>query len=151
LTRVRENSIFTLAVGEEEIKMQSEDEVIIHETEEFAKAWSKGDAQAAASFFTEDAVRVGAFGDIQRNRAEIEAAYAKLLHETMPGARAETERGVVRMLSDELAVWHAGLEIFPAAGGTSLKGHVVQVMKKVKGRWLVLEAHPKIFPPAPAR
>lgn len=131
--------------------MQShEEQAIISEIEAFAEAWSKGDAKAAAAFFTDDAVRVGAFGDVQRGRAEIEAAYDKLLHQTMPGARVKQERGSVRMLSPELAVWQGGIEIIPPGGGSSLKGHAVQVMKKVEDRWLVLEGHPKIFPPPPA-
>ena len=57
-------------------------ETIIAETQAFAEAWDKGDAKALASYYTEDAVRVGAFGDVQHGRAEIEAAYNKLLHQT---------------------------------------------------------------------
>jgi len=129
----------------------NEEQAIIVETEAFAKAWSKGDAKAAASFYTADGVRVGAFGDVQHGQAEIEAAYDKLLHQTMPGAKVKQERGTVRMLSPELAVWQGGIEIVPATGGSALKGHVVQVMKKEKERWLILEGHPKIFPPPPTR
>lgn len=132
--------------------MESNDEqAIIKEAAAFAEAWSNGDAKAAASFYTEDGVRVGAFGDVQHGRAEIEAAYDKLLHHTMPGAKVKQETGNVRMLSSDLAIWQGGIEILPAGGGGStLKGHSVSVMKKVKGRWLVLEGHPKIFPPPPA-
>ncbi|MBI3360978.1 MAG: SgcJ/EcaC family oxidoreductase [Chloroflexi bacterium] len=128
-----------------------EEQAIIKETEAFAEVWSEGDAKAAASFYTEDGVRVGAFGDVQHGQAEIEAAYDRLLHHTMPGAKVKQERGSVRMPSPELAVWQGGIEIIPPGGGPSLKGHVVQVMKKVKGRWLILEGHPKIFPPPPTR
>jgi len=131
--------------------MQSNDEqAIFSEIEAFSEAWNKGDAQAAASFFTDDGVRVGAFGDVQHGRAEIEAAYDRLLHQTMPGAVVKQERGSVRMLSPELAFWQGGLEIIPPGGGSSMKGHVVQVMKKVGARWLILEGHPKLYPPPPA-
>jgi len=126
-----------------------EERAIIKETEAFAEVWNQGDAKAAASFYAEDGIRVGAFGDVQRGLAEIEAAYDNLLHQSMPGAKVKQDRGTVRMLSPELAVWQGGIEIIPASGGSTLKGHVVQVMKKVKGRWLILEGHPKIFPPAP--
>ena len=122
---------------------------IIKEIEGFSRAWSSGDARMAASFYTEDAVRVGAFGDVQHGPAEIEAAYDRLLHQTMPGARLEQERGTVRMLTPELAVWQGGIQLVPSGGGRPIKGHVVQVMKKVNGRWLILEAHPKFFPPQP--
>jgi len=128
-----------------------EEQSIMYETTSFADAWSKGDAKAAASFYTEDGTRVGAFGDIQNGRSEIEAAYDSLLHQTMPGAVVKQERGSVRMLTPELAIWQGGMEIIPAGGGAALKGYVVQVMKKVDGHWLVLEAHPKLFPPPPPR
>jgi uncharacterized protein (TIGR02246 family) len=130
--------------------MMTEDEqAIMNETASFAEAWSRGDAKAAASYYTEDGTRVGAFGDIQNGRSEIEAAYDRLLHQTMPGATVKQERGGVRMLTPELALWQGGIEIVPAGGGSALKGYVVEVMKKVEGRWLVLEAHPKLFPPSP--
>jgi len=130
--------------------MMTEDEqAIMNETASFAEAWSRGDAKAAASYYAEDGTRVGAFGDIQNGRSEIEAAYDRLLHQTMPGATVKQERGSVRMLTPELAIWQGGIEIIPAGGGSALKGHVVEVMKKVEGRWLVLEAHPKLFPPPP--
>ncbi len=122
------------------------EDAIFSETEAFAAAWNKGDAALAASFFVEDGARVGAFGDVQRDRAEIETAYDQLLHGTMAGALLAHERGTIRMLTAELAVWQAGIEIVPPGPAPALKGHVVQVMKKVGERWLILEAHPKIFP-----
>ena len=128
----------------------SEEQAIFDGTAAFAEVWNRGDAKAAAAFFTEDGARIGAFGDAQLGRAEIQAAYERLLHQTMPGATVKQERGKVRMLSPELAVWQGGIEIIPADGGHTLKGHVVQVMKKVEDRWLILEAHPKIFPRPPA-
>lgn len=128
--------------------MDADELSILEETEAFAEAWNAGDPKAAASFFTEDGVRVGAFGDKQTGRAVIEAAYDRLLHETMPGARVNQERGEVRILSPDLAIWQGGIEIVPPSG-PPLKGHVVQVMRKVDGRWMTLEAHPKLFPPPP--
>jgi uncharacterized protein (TIGR02246 family) len=121
---------------------------ILDEIDAFIKAWNEGDATAAASFFTDDAVRVGAFGDVQHGRAEIEAAYARLLHQMMSGATVTQDRGTVRLLTPDLAVWQGGMEI-RSLDGSSRKGHVIQVMKKVGGRWLVLEAHPKFFPSKP--
>ena len=124
----------------------SDEEAIFRETEAFAEAWNSGDPKAAASFFAEDGVRMGAFGDRQVGRFEIEAAYDKLLRQTMPGATVSQERGSIRMLSPGLALWQAGIEIVPPGAGTPLKGHVVQVMKRAEDRWLILEGHPKIFP-----
>jgi uncharacterized protein (TIGR02246 family) len=132
--------------------MKTDDEqAILNETASFAEAWSKGDAKAAASYFTEDGRRVGAFGDIQNGRTEIQAAYDRLLHQTMPGAAVKQEPGTIRMLTPELAIWQGGMEIIPAGDGPALRGYVVQLMKKVDGRWLVLEGHPKLFPPPAPR
>jgi len=128
-----------------------ETESIIAETKAFARAMNAGDAALAASFYTEDGVRVGGFGDTQRGRAEIEAAYSRLLEETMPGAQLNQERGTVRMLTPGLALWQARLEILVPGRDEPIRGHVVQVMKKTGGRWLILEGHPKLFPPTPAQ
>lgn len=129
--------------------MESNDEnEIVQATLDFQKAWNNGDAKAASEFFAENGVRVGAFGDIQIGKAEVEKAYEKLLNQTMPGASVKQERGTVRMLTDDLAIWQGGIELVPPGSDNSMKGHVVQVMKKENGKWLVLEAHPKFFPPA---
>ena len=128
----------------------SDEEAIIRETEAFAEAWNAADPEAAASFYDEDGVRVGAFGDRQVGRIEIAAAYDKLFHHTMPGASVSQERGSIRMLAPGLVLWQAGIEIVPPGASTALKGHVVQVMQKAGDRWLILEAHPKIFPPPPS-
>ena len=89
--------------------LSSDEQAIFNETEAFTEAWNQGDAKAAAAFFAEDGARVGAFGDAQLGRAKIEAAYDRLLHQTMPGAMVKQERGEVRMLSPELAVWQAAI------------------------------------------
>jgi uncharacterized protein (TIGR02246 family) len=124
-------------------------DAIVAETKAFTEAMNAGDAALAASFYTEDGVRVGAFGDVQHGRAAVEAAYHRLLHQTMAGAQLSQERGTVRMLTADLAVWQGRLEILIPGSEEPLNGHVVQVMKKVGDRWLILEAHPKLFPRPP--
>ena len=100
--------------------MKSNDEdLFIQSTQEFPIVWNKGDAKAAAEFFTEDGTRVGAFGDIQHGKHEIEVAFDKLLHQTMPGVTIKQERGNVRMLTSDLALWQSGIEIIPAGAPAS--------------------------------
>jgi len=128
--------------------MNSYDEDEIYKVNDsFMEAWNQGNAKLAASFFTEDAVRVGAMGDIEHGREEIERAYYKLMHNTMPGAKGKSEKGTIRILTNELALWQGGLEIQTPNSSFSIKGYVVQVMKKVNNNWMILEAHPKFFPP----
>ena len=126
-----------------------DEESIMREVQAFSEAWSRGDAKAAASFYTVDGVRVGAMGDVEHGRAELEAAYERLLHGPFAGATVTQERGTVRLLTADLALWQGGMVIQPAGGAPALKGYVVQLMKRVDDRWLVLEAHPKLFPPPP--
>jgi uncharacterized protein (TIGR02246 family) len=52
----------------------NDEQAIFDETAAFAETWNRGDAQAAAAFYTEDGTRVGAFGDVQHGRAAIGAA-----------------------------------------------------------------------------
>jgi len=122
-----------------------DEQVIRQEVEAFSQAWNTGDTQALAVFFTEDAVRVDAFGDVQRGRGEIATAFRSLLHGRMAGARVRVEPGTVRLLSPELALWQGGMEIL-LPQGPPLRGHVLHVMRREGNRWLILEAHPKLFP-----
>jgi len=124
---------------------------ILAETRAFAEAMSAGDAAEAAAFCTELGVRVGVFGDTQHGRAEIEAAYERLLHDTMAGARFNQEPGTVRMLTPDLAVWRGGIEIALPGAAAPIRGHAVQMMQRVGERWLILEGHPRIFPTPPAQ
>src|SRR5438876_316172 len=103
---------------------------IFEEIEGFARAWSRGDAKEAASFFTEDGVRVGASGDVQHGREELLAAYDRLLHGPFAGAKVTLDRGIVRGLTADLALWQGGMEIAPAGSTPPIKGYVVQLMKR---------------------
>jgi uncharacterized protein (TIGR02246 family) len=128
--------------------MRTDEQEILAATRAFEKAWNAGDAKAAASFYTSDGVRVGAGGDVQHGRAEIERAYEDLLHGPFAGASVQQATGEVRLLGCDLALWRGGIEIGLPGGGPTMRGHVVQVMTKdAEGAWLILEAHPKLFPP----
>jgi hypothetical protein len=75
-----------------EAPMPSSDdaEAIYREIQAFSDSWSKGDAKGAASFYAEDGVRVGAAGDVEHGRQEIEGAYDRLLHGPFSGATVTT-------------------------------------------------------------
>lgn len=130
------------------------DEAIYAETEAFRQAWNKGDAKLVTSFFTDNAIRVdgvGANGTTQRGKAELEAAYNRLFTGTMKGIHMKySDKGEVRNLTSDFAVWQGNIEIIRPDGSSS-KGHVVEIFKKVNDRWLIIEAHPKLqSPPAPS-
>ena len=130
----------------------SDDEQAIAELHDvFATAWNQGDTAAAAATYAEDGVRVGAFGDIQHGRAEIKAAYDRLLAGPFKGATVSLGEQTVRMLDGGYAIWQAPMEIHPVGGAAPVKGYALDVMRKAGGRWLTLEAHPKLFPPPPPK
>lgn len=123
-----------------------DEEAIIGYTAAFSNVWNRADAKAAATFYTEDGVRVGAYGDIQIGRIEIEKAFDRLFHQTVPGASVpQDRRDSPHAFSRSCDL--AGMEIVPPGGRPPIKGAVVQVMKKFEGRWLVLESDAKFFPP----
>ena len=128
------------------IMTTNDEESIYKENDSFLEAWNQGDAKVAASFYTEDGVRVGVMGDIEHGREEIAAAYDNLMHKAMPGAKAKMEKGSIRILTPELVIWQGGLEIQKPDGSPAMKGYVMQVMKKMNNKWMILEAHPKLFP-----
>lgn len=123
-----------------------EERAILQQHADFAAAWSRGDAAALVEFFAEDAVRVGARGDVQQGRVEIAAAFERLLHGPFAGARVELSEGTVRLLAPDVALWRGRMEIVPSGGRPSLSGYSVDVMTKVDSTWLILETHPKLFP-----
>jgi uncharacterized protein (TIGR02246 family) len=127
----------------------TEEQIIRGVTEKRIEAWNSGNTKTSASYFSEDAVRVGPYGDEQHGREEIIAAMEKM-REKMEGATVRLGQSTVRLLGPEHAILHGGMEIL-LADGTSIKGHLVDVMKRVEGQWMILETHPKIIPPTPER
>jgi hypothetical protein len=65
------------------------------------------------------------------------------------GASLEIEHGTVRFLGPDVAIWRGNIVIRPAGAPAPLRGHSVDVMRRVGDRWLILETHPKVFPPPP--
>ncbi len=129
--------------------MTSADEAsIIEGHERFAAAWSKGDVDAVMQLFADDAVRVGVAGDVQRGRAEIRGAMEHVLTRVFPGATVTIARGEVRFLAADVALWRGSISIQPAGAPTPLHGHAIDVLKKSARGWLIVETHPKLFPPA---
>lgn len=86
-------------------------------------------------------------GDIGCGREEIAKALDNLIHKSMTGAKAKTANESVRLLTAEFAIWQGSLEIQKPDGSLPMKGYVIQVMKKVDHKWMIREAHPKLFPP----
>ena len=127
--------------------MATDEAVILAVHQGYAAAWSAGDAERAATFFTDDSLRVGAAGDVQHGPEGVKTALGKLFQGPFKGATMKIEPGSVRMLSAQLAVLHAPMQIETGNGKPPLRGIAADVVKKVAGKWLIVESHPKLFPP----
>lgn len=123
----------------------SEEESISRELASLSEAWSRGDAKGAASFYAEDGQRVDPGGDVEHGRAEVAAAYERVLHGRFSGAKFTLERGTFRWITPDVALWQGGLSIAPPGDLPVTKAYLLHVMKKDRGRWLILEAHAKLL------
>ena len=112
---------------------------------DFMSRWSSGDAAGCAALFAEDGVRVGARGDIEHGRTEIEQAYSRLFGGPFKGAKVASGAAVIRPLGEQYSLSEAPFTITTAAGAT-MEGFSVDVLHKVHGRWWILESHPKLYP-----
>jgi uncharacterized protein (TIGR02246 family) len=107
-TAVGQSEIRSYPVNPEEHRQATnlaDEEAIYREVQAFAAAWRQGDPQALAGCSTEDAVRVGAFGDIQHGQADIEAASDRPPYDRLLGTTFRPEGSSIRLLSADLAVW----------------------------------------------
>lgn len=128
----------------------SDQKAIIDLHHQFMSAWNKGDAEAVARCLAEDGVRVGGGGDIARGRAEIRAEFARLFGGPFRGATARfVGDGEVRMLGSDYALWQGPIEVSLPDKPGPMKGYAVDVMVRRGGAWLILETHPKLYPPPP--
>ena len=115
---------------------------------DFKAHWTAGDAAACAAAYTEDGVRVGSRGDVQRGRSEIQRAYARLFAGPFQGATITNGPPSLRPLGRDYALCEAPFTI-TTARGTVLEGFSLDVMEKLRGRWWMLESHPKLYPSSP--
>ena len=127
----------------------SDESAIIDLHQQFAAAWSHGDLETLLGMFTEDATRVGVSGDVQHGRGELRAAFTRMFGGAFQGAQVKLERGTVRPLGSQYALWQAPIEIVPSGGKPGIRGYSVDVMQKVGSSWKILETHPMFFPPPP--
>ena len=129
--------------------MAAEEKSIMDKSAAFQDAWNKADAKTLSTFYTDDALRIGAYGNVQNGKAEIEEAYNQIFQTTFPGSSIRQEEGTIRMLGSDYALKRGGFELTPAENQPVIKGHTVEIYKKVNGDWLIMESHPRFYPPPP--
>jgi uncharacterized protein (TIGR02246 family) len=102
---------------------------------DYEAAYNRGDANAVAAFYTNDAEYVDEGGNVVSGRHDIE----KLLAEeftTKPGAKLEIDVKSVRLLSPDVLV-EEGIATIAAAGGPQGASRYVAVYIKRGGNWKI--------------
>ena len=123
-------------------------------TAEFAAAWEKHDAKAAAAFWTEDGDLIDPSGVTSKGRDEIERYFTKMFTGPFKDSVNKLTVSNVRLVGDDVAIvdWDAVINGAQGPDGKPMpdwKHHVVIVMQKQAGAWNFLVARPYAFEPGP--
>ncbi len=109
---------------------------ILATSEAFVEAFNKGDAQAAASLWTEDGDYIDDSGRAFAGRETIEKAYAEYFAAN-PGARIRIAIDSLRLLSGSKAIEDGRTMVDPPPAGSPAIGKYTVIHVKVDGRWLM--------------
>jgi uncharacterized protein (TIGR02246 family) len=102
--------------------------------EAFVEAFNKGDAKAAAAFFTEDGDIIDQDGRQIKGRKAIEKTYAKIF-DGAKGAKLFIKITSLRVASPDLALEDGLTEVVPADGGAPSAARYSVVHVKQDGEW----------------
>ena len=114
----------------------------------FSRAYDKGDAQAVAALFTEDAEAAHEAGTVVRGREAIRAHFAKVFAEN-PGEKIEVLPESVVFLGPDLARETGHSRTMPMGDGTPEISRYSVLLVRRNGRWLqasVQESPPQAEP-----
>lgn len=111
---------------------------------EFENAWNSNNTKNVVKLFAEGAMRVGFFGEMAHGKTEIEKALKKVL-DLFPDGKLKFDKGIVRPLGENFAVWQGTFHISNGKNKEPAEGYTIQVLKREGNRWLILEAHPKLI------
>lgn len=102
------------------------------------EAWAKGDAEAFAEVFTEDADYVTWVGSHFKGRAAIAASHVSLFEKYLKGTRLDGEITQLRFLSPDVAVIHSKGAVLKGKQRRTRRNTKVQTTIAVRqdGRWL---------------
>ncbi len=126
---------------------------------EQTEAWNRQDAAAWSKDFAEDAEFINIVGTIFSGRAEIEKRHAFVFGTLFKGSRSEVtvrkllflDAGVAVVDTEHQVTGYAGLP--PGVQATTpgvLRTQMRYVLKKTRGRWLIVAGQNTDVKPAPA-
>jgi uncharacterized protein (TIGR02246 family) len=103
-------------------------------TRQYEEAFNKGDAKALAALHTEDAIRVGANGELAVGRAAIEKQLSSALAGPVKGAKLTLRPGRVQNVTSDVRIVEGRFE---TTGGSSPtpRGRYVNTLVRQGGQW----------------
>jgi uncharacterized protein (TIGR02246 family) len=100
----------------------------------FAAGWAKGDGQAVAAHYTDDAVRIGVGQDTQVGRAAIAKYFAGTLAGPSKGSKIVLKVQSTKVLSPDAAIV---LGTFEVTGAGARNGRYVNTITRTASGWLI--------------
>lgn len=132
----------------------SDEDAVKARVAEFIAAFNKGDAKGAASYFSDDATLVNPIGVKATGQAEIEKVIASDNATILKGAKMEMKVIEFRPVGKGAAWVELEHSVAGAMGpdGKPMNAtfHVPCLMVKKGKTWMVAEARPYMYLPAPA-
>ncbi len=138
-------------VGQES---ETEEEAIAAIVQQYVDAWNRGDLDAIAALYSEDAKLIDMTGEVASGREAIRESIAKI-REKYEGGTLTAEQTAVRFVKPEIAVvdgkWSLS-GVAPPEQGEPLptEGLFTLVQQKIDGKWLVVVEESKTPPASPS-
>jgi uncharacterized protein (TIGR02246 family) len=122
-------------------KSKAEDKALDKERRAaFIAAYEKGDAEAVAAFWTEDATYVDPDGREHKGRPAIEKMYAKLFAE-QKGAKLAIHVTSIKQATPDVVLEDGITEVTPSGGGFPSASQFSAVLVKKDGEWYLQSVH----------
>jgi uncharacterized protein (TIGR02246 family) len=114
--------------------------------EGFVEAFHKGDAKAAASFWTPDGELTDVAGRRLKGREAIEQGFRQLFTEHK-NLKMHIEGQSLRFVTPDVAIEEGLSEVFGADGGPPSRAHYTNLLVKKDGKWLLSSSRESPYTP----
>jgi uncharacterized protein (TIGR02246 family) len=114
--------------------------------EAFIAAFNKGDARAAAAFWTPDATYLDQLGREHKGRKAIEQLYEKVFADRK-GAKLAIHVTSAKQVSPDVTLEEGITEVTPAGGGPVTAARFTAVLVKQDGEWYLQSVHDSVAHP----
>jgi uncharacterized protein (TIGR02246 family) len=115
--------------------------------EAFVEAFHKGDAKAAAAFWTTDGELTDISGRKLKGRDAIEQGFRQLFSENK-NLKVHIEGQSLRFVTPDVAIEEGLSEVFGPDGGPPSRAHYTNVLVKKDGKWLLSSCKEAPYTPA---